>query len=115
MFNLAFAKSTDEGTTFGTPVRVSSSPVAPYTGIEARAHSLAASGNNVYIAFFDGSGTLVTRTSTDAGNTFAPPVDVSDGPLDRPCRVGSYPTYLFEWNDQSHCIDMTATGDSPFF
>ena len=78
-WDVFFAKSTDNGKTFGNPVNVSNSPDSRSLG----ARMVAPQGsNNVYIAWIDitknGQKQVMFRASTDSGNTFGNPVMVNN-------------------------------------
>jgi len=75
-WDVFFAKSTDNGKTFGSPVNISNSPDSRSLGAR-----MAAQGNNVYIAWIDiksGQKQVMFRSSTDSGNTFGSPVMVNN-------------------------------------
>jgi hypothetical protein len=76
-WDVFFAKSTDNGKTFGNPVNISNSPDSRSLG----ARMVAQGDNNVYIAWIDiksGQKQVMFRSSTDSGNTFGNPVMVND-------------------------------------
>jgi hypothetical protein len=74
---VSFAKSSDGGKAFGSPINISNSPDARSLGAR-----MAAQGNNVYIAWMDiksdGQKQVMFRSSNDNGQTFGNPVVVYD-------------------------------------
>jgi len=76
-YDVLFSKSTDGGATFSTPVNLSNT--VRDTGLP----QMAISGNNIYITWENnGSGNfdVFVAKSTDSGNTFSTPVNVSKNP-----------------------------------
>ena len=77
-FEVSFAKSSDGGKTFGSPINISNSPDARSVGAR-----MVAQGNNVYIAWMDiksdGQKQVMFRSSNDNGQTFGNPVVVYGG------------------------------------
>jgi hypothetical protein len=76
-FEVLFAKSSDGGKTFGSPINISNSPNARSIGAR-----IAAQGNNVYIAWMDikpGQKQLMFKASNDNGQTFGNPIIVYGG------------------------------------
>jgi hypothetical protein len=76
-FEVFFAKSSDGGKTFGSPINISNSPDARSVGAR-----MVAQGNNVYIAWMDlkpGQKQVMFRASNDNGQTFGNPVVVYGG------------------------------------
>ncbi|HMK32253.1 MAG TPA: hypothetical protein VK431_01375, partial [Nitrosopumilaceae archaeon] len=74
-YDILFSKSTDGGATFTTPVNLSNT--VGDTGLP----QMILSGNNIYITWEnDGLGNfdIFVAKSTDSGNTFAAPVNVSN-------------------------------------
>ena len=80
-WDVFFAKSTDNGKSFGSPINISNSPDSRSLG--ARMATTTPQGNNVYIAWIDitkdGQKQVMFRSSTDSGNTFESPIMVSGG------------------------------------
>src|SRR5262249_12609063 len=71
---LMMARSTNNGSTFGTPVLITSS-----AGALTHKPSIATFGRTVYIAFNDDSiGQVFLTQSSDLGATFSNPVQISD-------------------------------------
>jgi hypothetical protein len=71
-WEVSFAKSTDNGQTFGNPINISNSPDARSVGAR-----MAAQGNNVYVAWMDikpGEKYPVFKASNDNGQTFGNPI-----------------------------------------
>jgi hypothetical protein len=71
-WEVLFAKSTDNGKTFGEPINISNSPDARSVGAR-----MAAQGNNVYISWMDikpGEKHAMFRASSDNGQTFGNPI-----------------------------------------
>jgi hypothetical protein len=71
-WEVLFAKSTDNGKTFGNPINISNSPDARSVGAR-----MAAQGNNVYISWMDikpGEKHAMFRASSDNGQTFGNPI-----------------------------------------
>ncbi|HYZ49738.1 MAG TPA: sialidase family protein [Nitrososphaeraceae archaeon] len=79
-WDVFFAKSTDNGKTFGNPVNISNSPDSRSLGARMATPQ---GSNNVYIAWIDitknGQKQVMFRSSTDSGNTFGNPVMVNSG------------------------------------
>jgi hypothetical protein len=76
-WDVYFAKSTDNGKTFGSPINISNSPDSRSLGARIATQG----NNNVYIAWIDiksGQKQVMFRSSTDSGNTFGNPVMVND-------------------------------------
>jgi hypothetical protein len=76
-WEVLFAKSTDGGKTFGSPINISNSPDARSVGA-----GVVIQGNNVYIAWMDikpGQKQVIFKASNDNGQTFGNPVVVYDG------------------------------------
>lgn len=76
-YDVLFSKSTDGGATFTTPINLSNT--VGDTGLP----QMIMSGNNIYITWEnDGSGNfdIFVAKSTDSGNTFSAPVNVSNNP-----------------------------------
>ena len=75
-FDILFARSTDSGSNFGSPVNLSNNPG---TSVFPK---IAADGSNVYVVWSDNSpGTfdILFARSTDGGATFGSPVNLSGG------------------------------------
>jgi hypothetical protein len=74
-WDVFFAKSTDNGKTFGNPVNISNSPDSRSLGARMATPQ---GSNNVYIAWIDitknGQKQVMFRSSTDSGSTFGNPV-----------------------------------------
>jgi predicted extracellular nuclease len=71
-WEVLFAKSTDNGKTFGNPINISNSPDARSVGAR-----MAAQGNNIYISWMDikpGEKHAMFRASNDNGQTFGNPI-----------------------------------------
>jgi hypothetical protein len=79
-WDVFFAKSTDNGKSFGSPVNISNSPDSRSLGARM---ATTPQGNNVYIAWIDitkdGQKQVMFRSSTDSGKTFESPIMVSGG------------------------------------
>ena len=78
-FEVIFKASNDNGKTFGDKINLSNST----NGISGGA-SVAASGNNVYVTYWDnktGIGRVYVRTSNDNGKTFEPEITLTDTPI----------------------------------
>ena len=76
-FDVLFSKSTDGGATFSTPVNLSNT--VRDTGLP----QMTVSGNNIYIIWENngrGNFDVFVAKSTDSGNTFSSPVNVSKNP-----------------------------------
>ncbi len=76
---ILFAKSTDNGKTFGDSINISNSPDARSIGARITADP---QGNNVYISWIDidkntGQKQVLFRTSSDNGQTFGSAVTIS--------------------------------------
>ncbi len=73
--SIAFAKSNDNGTTFGTPIRISDASK------DSAFPQVAMYGNHVYVAWLERTAGDVTNVlnakSDDGGKTFGLPVDVT--------------------------------------
>jgi hypothetical protein len=84
---LRFARSTDDGQSFGT-----SRPIDPTTGKDGRLPVIAAGPNGLVAVMYyvyqpDGTATAEIVTSTDHGATFGPPKTL--GSVQRPSSVGA--------------------------
>jgi len=78
-FEVIFKASNDNGKTFGDKINLSNS-----TNGTSGAASVAASGNNVYVTYWDnktGIGRVYVRTSNDNGKTFEPEITLTDTPI----------------------------------
>src|SRR5437879_4685410 len=76
-FDVLFSKSTDGGATFSIPVNLSNT--VRDTGLP----QMTVSGNNIYITWENngpGNFDVFVAKSTDSGNTFSAPVNVSKNP-----------------------------------
>jgi len=76
-YDILFSKSTDGGATFATPVNLSNT--VGDTGLP----QMVMSGNNIYITWENngpGNFDVFVAKSTDSGNTFSAPVNVSKNP-----------------------------------
>ena len=76
-YDVLFTKSTDGGTTFSAPVNISNNPG------DSGLPQMSVSGNNVYITWENngvGNFEVFVAKSTDNGNTFTIPVNVSNNP-----------------------------------
>src|ERR671931_655582 len=76
-WEVSFAKSSDGGKTFDSPINISNTPDARSVGAR-----MIAQGNNVYIAWMDlkpGQKQVMFRASNDGGQTFGNPVVVYGG------------------------------------
>ncbi len=95
------ARSVDGGATFGSPVNLSNNAGDSLTP------SVAASGDNVFVAWTDGmswSGALLLARSVDGGATFGPPVNLRSGLIEndlRPEVAISGNTVVVAWFDVS--------------
>ena len=77
-YDVFFAKSTDGGSTFDTPVNVSNNA-------GASGWALVTSSNNIYVTWDDdtsGNYDIMVAKSTDGGSTFGKPVNISNTPTD---------------------------------
>lgn len=75
-FEVFFKASNDNGKTFGDKINLSNSTNGTSGGA-----SVAASGNNVYVTYWDnktGIGRVYVRTSNDNGKTFEPEITLTD-------------------------------------
>jgi len=75
-FEVIFKASNDNGKTFGDKINLSNS-----TNGTSGAASVAASGNNVYVTYWDnktGIGRVYVRTSNDNGKTFGEEINLSN-------------------------------------
>jgi hypothetical protein len=75
---IMFAKSTDRGNTFSKPANLTSG-----VGIDSETPSIAAFGNIVYVVCTDnspGNFDIFFIKSTDGGNTFSKPLNLSNDP-----------------------------------
>ena len=73
---IIFAKSSDRGNTFSKPVNLTSG-----VGVDSETPSIGAFGNNVYVVWTDnspGNFNIFFVNSTDDGNTFSKPVNLSN-------------------------------------
>jgi hypothetical protein len=71
-WEVLFAKSTDNGKTFGVPINISNSPDTRSVGAR-----MVAQGNNVYISWMDikpGEKHAMFKASSDNGQTFGDPI-----------------------------------------
>jgi hypothetical protein len=77
-FEIMFKASTDGGKTFGPKINLSNS-----TGIDSERPQIAASGNNVYVTWWERdnatSNEPVMKISNDNGKTFDPPIMLTTG------------------------------------
>ncbi len=93
-YNIFFAQSNDNGTTFSEPIKLSNSTLAI-------SPQVAVSGNNVYVVWMDyyleSNFEIFFTKSVDGGKTFADPIDISSTP-------------------QTESVDpqITASGDSAY-
>jgi hypothetical protein len=75
-FEVMFRASTDNGKTFGSKINLSNSP-----GVDSVDPSIAASGNNVYVSWWEianqTSNEPIMRVSHDDGKTFGPVIMLS--------------------------------------
>ena len=101
-FEIFFAKSTDGGETFGDPINISNNP-----GVLA-IPQLTVLDNNVYVVWQDGTSNSPSREiffakSTDGGETFGDPVNVSNtkGFSVLPQMVISNNIVYVVWSDDS--------------
>ncbi len=116
--NIMFSRSTDGGLTFSRPLNVSNNPGG------ALAPSLALDGNGNINLAWTGSANFVGRPndifftrSTDGGNSFSIPIDVSVG---QPAGGGFSPSLALDavgnlnlvW---SGCFDVPCSTNSPVF
>ena len=75
--NIFFAKSEDDGETFGKPINLSNTSGTP---IISRDGSLAVSDGNIFLVWYDKSGKgnyIYFTKSTDGGLTFSTPINLS--------------------------------------
>jgi hypothetical protein len=75
-FEIMFRASTDNGKTFGPKINLSNS-----TGIDSERPEIAASGNNVYVSWWERNQTSnepVLRVSNDNGKTFGEKIMLSE-------------------------------------
>ena len=75
-FEVMFKASNDNGQTFGDKINLSNSTNGTSVGA-----SVAASGNNVYVTYWDnktGTGRVYLRASADNGKTFDPEITLTD-------------------------------------
>jgi hypothetical protein len=75
-FEVMFKASNDNGQTFGDKINLSNSTNGTSVGA-----SVAASGNNVYVTYWDnktGTGRVYVRASNDNGKTFYPEITLTD-------------------------------------
>jgi hypothetical protein len=77
-WDVFFAKSTDNGKSFGSPINISNSPDSRSLGARMATPQ---GSSNVYIAWIDitkdGQKQVMFRSSTDSGKTFESPIMVS--------------------------------------
>jgi S1-C subfamily serine protease len=120
---IIFAKSTDRGNTFSKPANLTSG-----VGKDSETPSIAAFGNIVYVAWTDnslGNFDIFFVKSTDGGNTFSKPLNLSDDPslsyLPRIATNGKNNVYVV-WTDNSpgnynilftRSLDCGASFDKP--
>jgi len=88
--SVLFRKSSDSGLTFGKPILIAASESDPLVAV---------SGSSVYVAFGSGVNVYVA-SSTDGGQTFGDPVNVSK-------TGGSFDLYLTDF-------DTVASGDNVY-
>jgi hypothetical protein len=77
--DILFRSSTDNGTTFGAQKNISKAAGSGFSGFQ----TLAASGNNVYIAWLDdspGNDEILFRRSINNGAVFEPVINLSNNP-----------------------------------
>jgi hypothetical protein len=99
---IMFAKSTDRGNTFSKPANLTSG-----VGIDSETPSIAAFGNIVYVVWTDnspGNFDIFFIKSTDGGNTFSKPLNLSNDPglsyLPKIATNGKNNVYVV-WTDNS--------------
>ena len=99
---IIFAKSSDRGNTFSKPVNLTSG-----IGVDSETPSICAFGNNVYVVWTDNSRgyfNIFFIKSTDGGNTFSKPLNLSNDPglsyLPRIATDGKNSVYVV-WTDNS--------------
>lgn len=99
---IIFAKSTDRGNTFSKPANLTSG-----IRVDSETPSIGAIGNNVYIVWTDnslGNFDIFFIKSTDGGNTFSKPLNLSNDPglsyLPRIATAGKNSVYVV-WTDNS--------------
>jgi hypothetical protein len=96
-YDIFFAKSTDGGVTFSTPVNVSNN-VGP------SGWALVTAPNNIYVTWEDstpGNYDIFVAKSTDGGSTFDTPVNVSNTPQDSAFKqmVATNDSVYLVWHD----------------
>ena len=99
-FDVLFTKSTDGGATFSTPVNISNN--SGDSGLP----QMAVSGNNVYVTWENnglGNFEVFVAKSTDGGNTFTLPVNVSNNaaPSGAPQIIASGNNVYVSWMDKT--------------
>ncbi len=99
-----FRKSTDYGNTFGKIVNLSNS-----TG-QAGIERIISGGGSVYVAWrdnFSGNPDIFFRKSTDYGNTFGKPINISDDKgLSGLPQISSFGKYVYiAWQDTTSGFD----------
>jgi hypothetical protein len=100
---IVLAKSTDKGTTFSDPVRISTS------SDNARSAAVAVSGDNVYVTWQDFSVStsslepdIFFAASTDGGATFSKPINLSntEGTLSKYAAIAAFGSNVYVvWSD----------------
>jgi hypothetical protein len=87
------AKSTDYGTSFGSPLNISNNAGRSYHP------QLSVSGNNVYVTWDDTTGSsnqhIFVSSSTDGGNSFGSPVKLDNGNAATNPRISSSGSNVF--------------------
>jgi len=99
-YDILFTKSTDGGATFSTPANISNN--SGDSGLP----QMAVSGNNVYVTWENnglGNFEVFVAKSTDNGNTFTFPVNVSnnDPPSGAPQIIASGKNVYVSWMDKT--------------
>ena len=75
--DILFAASSNNGTSFGTPINLSNN-----TG-DSRNPQIATSGNNVYVTWYDntpGNNDIFVAASSNNGTSFGTPINLSNNP-----------------------------------
>jgi predicted secreted protein with PEFG-CTERM motif len=111
-YDVFFAKSTNGGVTFDTPINISNN-------IGPSGWPLVAASNNIYVTWEDstpGNFDIFIAKSTDGGSTFGTPVDVSNTPEDSTFKqmvVTDGVVYLL-WQDGSNQHEILFTKSTTF-
>ncbi|MDQ3966766.1 MAG: exo-alpha-sialidase [Thermoproteota archaeon] len=113
-FEVMFRASTDGGQTFSDKVNLSNT-----TEGQSLQATVAASGDNVYVMYLDNqTGNVETyiRTSTDAGETFGPPVMINGtGPEQRQAEIITDSALGFDrLEDSMENTQIAAVGDNVY-